>query len=515
MELLSLPSVTGESSSGSVVLILPRKGTLEARNKSKLASASLRSSTSSVPLSQETKVSRTVAIRRDVAARRKRTEASDFAEIVKIKDGMQFAKTVRDMYESTHIPLLGGMSHEDDNRSATVAGGGSFSNSIKNDESSSIMRSLKNIPRTQGPQTITDHEFQRRQKEMGRGPVLSTSDMNTKLVAASEMHKSARRILDGSRLFFEAAVLYDEIGMLDKAVECFERCAFHNEDAARIVDSYDLIEGPEYERKVERMSSKHREKFFQRRAALRGSLIAAEKERQRLRSMVSYCQLARIYLQMDDYTNSHRCLVASFHTTVSFAEHTELLLFAHETLKEFGRHFYELSKDQQLVRGSAGPLSEAHINVLHELLEEDASNADVLEWLGRRYAERCNLDESQIYFRRARDLRHPVHIAKDLNSLYKSRESTYDDAAFLQNVSKQPLRRYAMNNEIDVEKIEQRADCAWPNGRHVGSDTLIYGIPPPGWAHAINGQEMRREILGQTLRLPPKKSTLLTSTITS
>ena len=373
LETLSLPSLTG-GSAGSVVLILPTRKESARLDKGHVRAGPSGQSTSTASLvqSQETKLSRTTAIRRNVAARMKRQDAADFANGVRLMDGIQYAKSVRDMFESEHVPVLGGPTHESDNRSATVAGGGSFGGggSIRSDDgSSSILRSLKSIPRTQGPQTISDHEFHRREKEKGRGPVLSTDDMNTKLVAASELHKSGKKILDGSRLFFEAAALYDEIGMLDKAVECFERCAFHKEDAAQIVDSYDLIEGPEFARKVERMSRGHRDAFLAKRAALRGSLIAAEKERHRLRSMVAFSQLVRIYLQLDDYTNSHRCLVAAFHTTVSFAEHTELLLFFHATLKEFGSHFYELSKDQQLVRGSAGPLAEAHIDILHELLE--------------------------------------------------------------------------------------------------------------------------------------------------
>jgi len=129
----------------------------------------------------------------------------------------------------------------------------------------------------------------------------------------------------------------------------------------------------------------------------------------------------------------------------------------------------------------------------------------VLEWLGRRYAERCDLETSQMYFRRARDLRYPVHVPSDIGGMYKARGDTYDDSAFLRNVSKAPVRAYARNNELDREQIEYRADCAWPNGAHVGSDTFIYALPPQGWTHGIHGQETRREMLGLTLRLPSKK----------
>jgi len=456
-------------------------------------------------VSQETKSTITASIRKNVKATQRVQDAADFAQLVKLVDGIQTSKAIRDMYECEHIPVLGGGTHEEDNRSATVAGGGSFTISIRSEATSSIMKSLRGIPRTRGPQTISDHEFHAKQREMGRPATLSTADSNAKLVAATELFKSARKVLDGSRLLFEAGVLYDEIGMVDKAVFCFERCANNGEDAAKTVDSYDLTEGPEFKRKVERMSAGHRDVFLQQRVQLRVSLIAAEKERLRLRSMVSLCQLTRIYLQTDDYANAHRCLVASFHTTVSFAEHLELLLFFHATLKEFGRHFYELSKDQQLVRGSAGSLADAHINILHELLEEDGTNADVCEWLGRRYSERCNFEESRLYFRRARDLRNPVHVPDDLRSLYKNRTSDADDgdAAYLQRISKAPVRAYAFGTDADHEKMFTRGDFAWPNGAREGADTLIYALPPQGWDHGVEAQTLRRERLGTSLRLPP------------
>jgi len=87
MELLSLPSVAGErsaSGSSSVVLILPRKETLDAR-KVRAQRHSQSQSTASLPISQETKMSRTVAIRRNVAGRMRRQAAADFAYVVKVR----------------------------------------------------------------------------------------------------------------------------------------------------------------------------------------------------------------------------------------------------------------------------------------------------------------------------------------------------------------------------------------------------------------------------------------------
>lgn len=472
-------------------------------------------------MSQESKVSRTASIRRDIDRRKKRQDAGDFEHALAVKDGMQEALAIRDMVESTHVPIFGGV------RQNSVSGQSLGRNSVTEEDSSSVLRSLRNIPRTQGPLTATDHEYHRKEREAGRGPITSETDVNVKLVAASQLQKAARGVLDGSRLFFEAATLFDEIGMLDKAVACFERCTRHAEDAGAVVDAYDLTQDAAYARKLERMSRGARDAFLVRRLALRGALVAAECERVRLRAMVSYCQLCRLYLQLDDYPNSHRCLVAAFHTTVSFAEHTELLLFFNDNLKAYGAKFSEVTLDQQLARGSAGMLAEAHISILHELLEEDGTNADTLEWLGRRYAERCNFDESRHYFRRARDLRSPVHVAEDLRSLNMARADAYDDAAFLVNISKAPAREYSLGNDADVRLVSREGghtrnelaggrrgnmqhaevedrDFAWPQGLHEGRNTIIYAPPPQGWRHACVAQLQRQGFLGITNKLPPR-----------
>ena len=170
--------------------------------------------------------------------------------------------------------------------------------------------------------------------------------------------KNAKSVLDPSRLLFDAGILFDEIGMLDKAKMCFTK-ATKLTNAAAIVDGYDLPESPEFIRKVSRMSERHKVILFAQRAELRVSLITAEEERQRLRAMVSYCQLIRINLLLEDYEAAHASLLAAFRTTVSAAEHSELLVYTHNILKEFSsKSFGELSKGQQVVRASAGPLAE-------------------------------------------------------------------------------------------------------------------------------------------------------------
>ena len=40
-----------------------------------------------------------------------------------------------------------------------------------------------------------------------------------------------------------------------------------------------------------------------------------------------------------------------------------------------------------MINKSAGSIAEAHLNILHELLEENSNDVDVLTWLGHRYSE--------------------------------------------------------------------------------------------------------------------------------
>lgn len=61
----------------------------------------------------------------------------------------------------------------------------------------------------------------------------------------------------------------------------------------------------------------------------------------------------------------------------------------------------KLSVNEQLLRLSAGPLCEAHIVVLHELLEAVASEAHRAEFayhLGLRYAQKNDYTSSHKYF---------------------------------------------------------------------------------------------------------------------
>jgi len=235
---------------------------------------------------------------------------------------------------------------------------------------------------------------------------------------------------------------------------------------------------------MERMADSHRRAYLKKRAVLRKDLIFAEEERQRLRALVSMCQLVRLYLLQDDFPSAHSRLKDSFMLTKAPAEHTELLYYFHDVLKEYSNKCYgELSKQQQLARCTAGPLAEAHLTILHELLEEDGRSADVLEWLGKRYAEKLDLQTSYGYYKRATDMRTPVRTAVSAREMWISKKGDGEDndAVVLAAISKS--KRMEFQNPELTEDIAYRSqdnidsgarDYSWPEQQHVGSTCILY-----------------------------------------
>jgi len=455
--------------------------------------------------SQADKALRTAKLRRRITAKQKLQDAVDYAHIVEKREGSQMALSIGDMASCGTIPLLNKERTQDRPRDGTSA----FGKVQKvTEENSGIFKDLRGLgPRTGHPQLQQQQTTSTRSKKQQQSKKSNATTTNDKLVAATEMARGARDILDSSRLFFEAAILFDEIGMLEKARKCFVKSTLRH-DAGRIVDTYDLPENTEFKRKVERMSEGHRNAFLAQRAQLRTNLIAAEEERQRLRAMVSHCQLMRVNLLLLDYESSHAALVSAFQTCVSSQEHSELLVYSHSVLKEFAdKSFGEFDRAQTIVRGSAGPLAEAHLNVLKELLEEDARNPDVLEWLGRRYAEKCDFETSSHFFKRARDIREPVRGAEDARNLWLMRPQGVNDVEVLAAISKHRVRSFAQDLDADEEKAAKRVDFSAPEGCHAASSTILYLAPPQGWDRGSKAQLERFEFRGESFKLTPPKTT--------
>lgn len=146
----------------------------------------------------------------------------------------------------------------------------------------------------------------------------------------------AKNIVDSSRLYFEAAVNFQDMEMFERASYCFKK-ATKRASAALVVDTYDLPEDEKYRRHVERMSKFQLPTFMEKRGTLRNQLIFAEEERQRLRARESHYQLARIHLLTDlvDLGFAHSNLRLAFKCCSNAEEHRDMLLSMHVLLKEF------------------------------------------------------------------------------------------------------------------------------------------------------------------------------------
>lgn len=392
--------------------------------------------------SQALKIYKQSKFRRAINHAKHVQDAYDATTIINKRQDRQISVAVRDMARCPTLPLLVDdptlerLPHEESivseislksNNTLPSFVSESGANFRKLDEGSSIYQSLVGVRRKVGPQTEGDLKYAALLQERGvkadaspetklklkREGKYKRADKNTMLIKATEMVHDAALMVDPTRLLFEAACIFDEMDIVEKATKYFEKCTIMCDPSA-VVDAYDLTEDEGHARKLERMADSHRRQYLQERSRLRVHLIYAEEERQRLRNIVSRCQLIRLYLLQDDFPSAHAHLVNAFQLTISPAENSELLCYAHSVLKEYSlKCFGEYRKDQQLVRGSAGPLAEAHLNILFELLEEDSRNADVLEWLGRRYAEKCDFNRSFHYYKRAADMRAPVQTTVD------------------------------------------------------------------------------------------------------
>lgn len=347
----------------------------------------------------------------------------------------------------------------------------------------------------------------------------TSSSSDQILVKAMDCIEGAREILDPSRLHIEAAFLFYSLGMVDRAIKYFEKSTINKVSSDIIVDHYDLPETNVYKRKIERMSKFQLNDFLKRRHELRESLIGHENERRRLRSLMAYCQLLRLYLSLQynniepeaeggEEGNAHRCLCEAFRCCRTASEHEEVLRFSHRIIKEFAlsKRKRENSLSEQIIRSSAGPLADSHIYILHELLEKNEKDIDVLEWLGYRYAEKCDFESSWKYLNRYRDLKAEKSRPEELREKYLFRPNGMDDTELLKAISKKEVLGFGQDvqdviNDHDRRQRE-RKDFACFGGVHQASHTFIYDTPAQGWKAGAEGQLRRLELLNQSFSLP-------------
>ena len=429
--------------------------------------------------------------------------ANDFHEASQFIDDRLRSLAVGDILDSAKIPMLQDSSIEDTEFDSMIN-----RDSVDAINSSTIYRSLSQYDPNCSEIYMRNMRGLRKKKKSKKGKgglaeeLRRQDEHKKKLVEALELWEKARKIgsVGSLTIYFAAGVLFDEIDMHEKAIEAFKRAA-RMIPAEVIVDTYMLPEDAQHKRKVERYSRKPLQDYLEDRARKREKLIFEETERQRLCAIVSYAQMVRLYLILQKYRESQAALASAFELTNQASEHSELLKYAHDIYKTNWEHSNrEVSRSYKIVNNSAGTISETHLQILHELLEENSRDVDVLTWLGHRYTERCNFEVARDYYQRARSLKTNKAALLNFTLAEKATVSTKTkkEVLSLPNIENEStvgnkyeasvtIEKIDMKKgyDIDVERDNQlydtRTDFTRFTNKREGSKTIIYAPPEAGY----------------------------------
>lgn len=316
-----------------------------------------------------------------------------------------------------------------------------------------------------------------------------------KLQYVLEQLNKVKTDLDPCKIYFEAGIIFYEMNVYERAVVCLEKST-RPSDAARIVDTLCLPNDVHYQRKVERMSPLVLPKFLAERQQLRDRLVFEESERQRLRVQAAHCELCRIRClvpEVRDLWKAHAHIEQAFRLCHGPEEHYEALLYFHRLISTFTtdvlKEHTEFQRSQQVVRASAGPLSDAHVTILLDLTQFEPANYVYHEWLGRRYTEKCLFEEASHHYEQARALRQAKPQRDEVLQLWRKKPQESDDqaeamaAAIHRNVHKAVLQTY-QNYDGDIYELARRdaaKDLSHFPGKHDDMCTVLYTPPPQGW----------------------------------
>jgi len=167
------------------------------------------------------------------------------------------------------------------------------------------------------------------------------------------------------------------------------------------------------------------------------------------------------------------------------------------------------------VSGSAGPLPEAHIVILHELVNKYfPESREYYDSLGKRYAEKCDFNSAQKYFKISRDIKDAnktprydssVSLYRNHGDIFvqKEREKEFTTTKLKKNVMsdtmgteicrtdllqgkrlalvKIPVSAFGLKDEEDETAYQNISDHTYFRGKHEGSETRVYMPPSSGW----------------------------------
>lgn len=326
-------------------------------------------------------------------------------------------------------------------------------------------------------------------------PTHANKTADGKLQYVLQQLNKVKNDLNPSEIYFEAGMIFYEMNVYERAVVCLEKATIQS-NAAEIIDTLVLPNDIHYQRKIERMSPFMLPKFLEDRKATRNNLIFQESEKQRLRAQAAHCELCRIRClvpQVRDLWKAHGHVQAAFALCDGNEEQYQCLLFFHRLLVAFTVDVLqaetEFQRDQQIVRGSAGPMSDAHLTVLLQLQHFEPQNVSYQDWLGRRFTEKCMFEEATFHYEQARELRRYKPSRQEVLQLWRKKPQASEEQAIAmaemirKNVHKTPIQSY-QNFEgtiYDVAARDALKDLSRFPGKHDDMCTVIYLPPPQGW----------------------------------
>lgn len=406
--------------------------------------------------------------------------------------------------------------------------------------SSSVLRERLFVQLEAARQRSHADRSEENSQSKGYVPDESMWSRQVKLSTAVELLKEVHRVVDPQRCFFHAGLLFDEVGQHERALMCFSK-ALAGTPPPLVVDTYQMPLTDTHHRKIRYSNKSQLTTYLAERAHAREQLIIQEERRQRLKVLISHLKLIRLRMIFGHHSETHDELCGSFDLCESHAEHLLVLQFTHALLSQmaYTPGVREIAISRQLVRESAGPLAEAHIWVLRDLLNEDVVRHDSLfEWLGRRYAETSDFVVARKYFKMARDVREGLvaDVTKVVPAVREAVLTANSPAIFgLREYGEDPpisefdrrwrgagggatgfdfgmqrhdflVERYKVSvgvemgvNErrkyplgghewhsatdvvVDQQHAEERADYSKPGRAHQAAATCLYAAPTQGW----------------------------------
>ena len=398
-------------------------------------------------------------------------------DLNKHEEELYYCKSISDIFHSKNIPILHGIEMPNSMQPFTLVNDETEQMSILN--YSSVLKSLNSIPRV-----ITDKENPVTNNTRRTGKASKDDEFDFRFKRAMTVMNYAKKVVDSGRILFEAALLFDEIKQYDLAIKCYEKAVIKI-NSGDVVDTYDLPVTVEYKRKIERMSKFQLVSFLKRRSELREQLIFAEDERQRLRGIVANCQLLRLNLKRNNFPGAHNAMYHALRDCKTQVERSEILWYCHSVLKCYvNSEKYEIPLDQQILRGTAGTVAETHIDVLHELLEENATNSALYEFLGLRYAEKQEFEKSSFYYVKARQIQdNSAYISRkeELQDRIKlTKEFNFLNLGTVDNISNFHKKQTIKDNNY-TPAIKVIKDYSTFHGLHDHGEMVVLVPPPQGW----------------------------------